>query len=393
MKPPSCLRSLRFRLSLAGSLALLASRSSRAESDASYKYETYDEANGRIAVKTHNALLEQDLGTDMHVKVEGVIDSITGATPTGLPAPAGSTQVDLTQMHDRRKAWNAELLRQFPGFSLTLGVANSRESDYVSNGWSINTVTEFNQKNTLLLAGVAGTNDNVQEYFQPDHAYVKKRTNDLILGVNQLLDPHTSVTVNLSWGRAVGYLSDPHKVVPYLIVADPGPPPIVLLSSIAENRPDERNKWILYASLNRSFPEVRGALEASYRFYHDTFGTNAHTLQASWLQRLGDPFILQPELRLYQQTAASFYYYDLTRTSIVPTGAAPHPAGPFFSSDYRLAALRSYTYGLKLTWVATPWLQLDFAVREYEMRGRDGVTPDSAFPRARIVSSGVKFSW
>jgi hypothetical protein len=149
---------------------------------------------------------------------------------------------------------------------------------------------------------------------------------------------------------------------------------------------------------------VNGALEASYRFYHDTFGTHANTLQLTWLQHLGAHFILQPDVRLYQQTAANFYYYDLLHTSIVPTvqlgpnGEAPPPLapnskGPFYASDYRLSALRSYAYGLKAIWIVNSRLQLDIAVRRYEMRGTDGVTPQVAYPRAAIVTTGVKFSW
>jgi hypothetical protein len=87
---------------------------------------------------------------------EGVLDAITGATPTGQPAPAGSDQVPLSKLTDRRKAWNADFSRQFSGINIALGVGNSRESDYVSTGWSLNTLTDFNQKNTTLLAGVAG---------------------------------------------------------------------------------------------------------------------------------------------------------------------------------------------------------------------------------------------
>ena len=41
----------------------------------------------------------------------------------------------------------------------------------------------------------------------------KKRSNDLIVGLTQLLDPHTSLTANLVWDRATGYLSDPYKLV------------------------------------------------------------------------------------------------------------------------------------------------------------------------------------
>jgi len=387
MTPSSRLRSLGLNSLLAGWL-LLASPRTRAENSVSYKYEDYREADGRIAVKTQNALYEQDLGTDNHLKVQAVIDAIAGATPNGQPAPDGSDQVVLAPLHDRRKAWNADLSHQFPVTKVDLGVANSRESDYTSNGWSLNTRTDFNQKNTSLLAAIAGTDDKVKVYYQS--AWAKKWSNDAIVGLTQLLDPRTSVSFNLTWGQASGFLSDQYKLVQKNVELAPG---VFLPFTFGENRPDHRNRLIALAALNRAFPELSGAIEASYRFYHDSFGTDAHALELRWLQRIGGNFVLQPELRLYDQSAASFYYYQLDKTSIIPTAGAPNPKGPFYSSDYRLSALRSSTYGMKVIWTAPTHWQLDAGYEEYVMRGKDGVTPQSAYPHAGIWSLGAKFSW
>lgn len=167
-------------------LAWLSPRAVRGENAISYKYEDYRESGGRIGVKTQGAYLEQDLGLDAKIKLEGVLDAIAGATPTGEPAPAGSDQVPLTHMDERRKAWNADVSRQFQRVNLAFGFGNSRESDYVSNGWSLNTVTDFNQKNTELLAGVAGTDDKIKVYYSSIAPRQRKHTNDLILGVTQL---------------------------------------------------------------------------------------------------------------------------------------------------------------------------------------------------------------
>jgi len=202
------LKSLFLSQSLAAWLVFAAPRLLRADSTVRYKYEDYREAGGRMAIKTQTALLQQSFGPDTAVKVTGVIDAIAGATPNGQPAPAGSDQVVLTQMHDRRKAWTADASHQFSGFSLDLGIANSRESDYTSTGWSVNTATDFNQKNTELLAGVAGTDDDVKVAFQPNWA--KKHTQSLIVGVTQLLDPRSSLDLELSWGHADGFLSAGH---------------------------------------------------------------------------------------------------------------------------------------------------------------------------------------
>ncbi len=376
-------------LLLAGILVWLAPRATRAENSLSYKYESYQEMGGRIAVQTRGAVVEQDLGTDMHLKLDGVIDTITGATPTGVPAAAGSNQVDLSELHpERRKAWNADFSRQFPGINVSIGLGNSRESDYVSNGWSVNTLTDFNQKNTTLLAGLAGTDDKIKVFYQGPRA--RKHTHDLILGVTQLLDPHTALTFNVTWGRAEGYLADPYRLVQKTTEIVPG---ISLPLTFGENRPGSREKAIALVGVNRAFNELHGAIDATYRYYHDTFGTSAHTVDLAWFQHVGEKVILRPGVRFYSQSAASFYHYDLDQTSITPTAGAPRASGPFYSADYRLSQLQSFNYGLKVIWKATERLDLDAALEQYDMRGTDGVTPQSAYPRARTITFGGKIYW
>jgi len=372
---------------LAATLAALAPRAVRAEGAVAYKYSDYRESGGRVVVETQTGLVEQTLGPDYRLRLTGTLDAITGATPTGEPAPAGSDQVRLTKLSDRRKAWNADLSRQFARVNLALGLGNSRESDYVSNGWSLNALTDFNQKNTTLLTGVAGTDDDVKVFFQQPR--VKKRSNDVIVGVTQLLDPRTSVTFNLTWGRTTGYLSDPYKLVEKNVEVIPG---IFLRQTFGENRPTERDKWIGYTALNRAFTDLHAAAEASYRYYRDTFRTVAHTVETAWFQKLGEKFILRPGFRFYQQGAADFYYYRLDATPIIPTRNRP-ANGPFYSSDFRLSAFRSTNTGVKLIWNPTAALQFDAAVERYDMRGRDGLTPQSAYIRATIVTLGARFAW
>lgn len=384
---PSALTNFR-SLGFAAVLLCAVPRLMRAESGLSYKYADYQETGGRVGVETQGVSIEHDLTTATRLKVEGVLDALAGATPNGQPAPAGSDQVPLSNMSDRRKAWNADLSHQFTGVNVAVGAANSRESDYVSTGLSLNTLTDFNQKNTTLLIGLAGTDDEIRVFYQADRA--KKRTHDLIIGVTQLLDPRTSVTANFTWGRQTGYLSDPYKLVQKNTELLPG---LFLPLTFPENRPDERDKWIALTTLNRAFPEAHGAVEATYRFYRDTYETTAHTLELAWFQRFGERLVLRPSFRYYTQSAAEFYLYRLDGTAIVPQAGPPRPQGPFYSSDYRLAEMDTFTYGVKLVFEAHERAHFDLAWERYEMRGRDGITPQSAFPEANIVTAGVRFSW
>ena len=368
-------------------LAIVRPRPARAENSLSYVYQDFQEKNGRIGVKSSSAQAEQDIGTDMHIKLGGVTDTIVGATPSGQPAPTGSDQVVLSELHDYRKAWNGEFSVQLPRVHVAAGFSRSLEYDYVSNGWSLNTLTDFNQKNTTLLVGYAGTENNIEVFFKP--AWYMKHTHDVVVGVTQLLDPRTSVTFDVTWSRATGYLSEPYKLVQKDIQIFPG---VVIPETFGENRPWEREKGIGLLSINHAYPKLNGAIEGTYRFYHDTYGIDAHTAELAWYQHLGPSVVVRPDLRLYQQSAADFYHYNLDTTSIIPV-RIPDPTSPHYSSDARLSALQSVDYGIKVVWTVAAWLELDGSIEAYRQRGTDGVTPQSAYYQANISSIGAKISW
>ncbi|MBA3848725.1 MAG: hypothetical protein C0502_01860 [Opitutus sp.] len=374
-------------LALAGFLVLLQPQPAKAETTVSYKYQDYREAGGRIGVQVNSALIETTLGTAARLRFTGVIDTIAGATPTGQEVATPDGAVPLAQMEEERMAWTADYSHQFSRVNVTLGLANSRESDYVSDGASLNAVVDFNEKNTGLFVGLSATDDTLRVFHQTDWA--GKRSVDALLGMTQLFGPHTKAGLNLGWGRSTGYLNDPYKIITKRTELLPG---IFLPLTFRENRPAERKKRNVFASLNHALPAARGAIDASYRLYDDSFGITSHTLAVAWFQKLGAQIIVIPSFRFYRQTAADFYRVSLTGTTITPSNL-PQPGGPFYSADYRLAACRSLTPGLKVVWNPTDRLRLELAGERYTMKGRDGVTSASAFPRADIVTAGVLYAW
>ncbi len=381
-------------LLFASLLSLCGPRAARAETSLALKNQSWQEADGRVRVDSQYAQLESDLSTSTHVSAMGLIDAIAGATPTGEKPAASGDPVPTAHMHDRRKAWDVTVAHQFPRVNVTVGFANSRESDYVSNGWSLNTVTDFNEKNTSLLVGYGRTDDRINEEKLGWTIKRPKTGDDFLLGVIQLLDPNTSVTANVSVGLSRGFMSDPYKIVSTTrLDLDPG-----FYYTVPENRPRRKDKVSLFAGLNHNFERLHAALDASYRYYHDTFGINSHTVSLLWLQKLGEHVVLQPSLRYYRQSAADFYYFDLDRAGVVTTyepllGETGTGQAPFYSSDYRLSYMQSVDAGLKVIWTVRPWLALDAAYNRYVARGLDHVTPQDAFCRANTITLGAKFTF
>ena len=293
------------------------------------------------------------------------------ATPAAAPAPvpapapaANSGKVPKANFKDERYAGNIELIKKIENHTVSGLLSYSTESDYDSMGIALRDSIDFNQKNTALLLGGAYTHDKIT----PANGVPAdtKDTVDAIVGLTQLLDPRTILTIDFTLGQTQGLLSDPYKVV------------ALNGQLVPEKRPDSKDKQIAYLSLARFFPVANGSLEGSYRYYTDAFGIQAHTAQLAWYQKLGEHWVVRPLFRYYDQTAADFY--------AVQFEGSPE----YYSSDYRISALTSLGYGLKLIYAPNSRIQFDAEYLRYEQSGNDGVTPDDAYPQANTFIVGMR---
>jgi len=182
------------RAPLAALLALLAlvrPRPARAEDSAMYLFQDYQESSGRIGVKSSTAQIDQDIGTDLHLSLGGVTDTIVGADAHRPAGPGGSDQVILSELHDYRQSLERPVLRSDRPHQRRGGACSrSLEHDYeLSNGYSLNTVDRLQPEEHDPPPRRRCDDNNVQVTFEP--AWFRKHTADGIVGVTQLLDPHT----------------------------------------------------------------------------------------------------------------------------------------------------------------------------------------------------------
>ena len=382
-----------FAVLLAVALQLGSAKRLRAEDQIAYRYEDYCEDDNRISVQTHAALFDVSLKEGL-VSIQGelVHDAVSGATPTGAAPPdqynydfgfpvpilgdTNSTSVPLTHMEDVRKAFSV-------GVPVTLGVHEvtpqfsfSEESDYISDGAALNYSLQLNEKNTTLNFGWAHTWDRVLD---DQRHWQDKSSDDFLVGVNQLLGPKSVLGFNLTYGQANGYLNDPYRFIvgaadPQLDADNPAGTP--------EQRPDYRNKIIARISLTQYITPLDASVEGAYRFYHDTYGIDAHMVELTWYQKLGKHVVLSPNVRYYYQTEADFYY------EILPGSIYDPPR--YFSPDYRLSKFQSFAAGVNLVVNATKWLTFDAGYKRYIMEGLDGVTSQTAYPSANIFTVGAR---
>jgi hypothetical protein len=354
-----------------------------AENHVDYKYELYTEDADRILVHTHSALFEQKLASGVALKGSFVYDAISGATPTGGPPPTGSSQVPTAEIDDIRRAGSIEPSFKFGRHTLAPQVAYSLEEDYESVGVSLNYLVDFNQRNTTLNLAVAHNFDSVGG-FHLGNEWEDKDATDFLVGLTQVLTPTTLFNATLTLGTASGYLSDPYKGFRFTGYPDPN-------ALFPEKRPGHRTKQIVSTTLTQFVEPLEGSAELTYRFYHDSHELLGHTVTLEWFQSIGRHLTIAPLIRYYHQSEAYFYLLsfdaDPSDTENPPTVPIPQ----FYSADYRLSTFRSWTYGISLALKLGRQFLLDAAYKRYDMRGLDGVTPQSSYAQANVYTVGLRW--
>jgi hypothetical protein len=185
-------------------------------------------------------------------------------------------------------------------------------------------------------------------------------------------------------------------------------------------RPDHKFKQVVFLGMSQAMPALDASLDLGYRFHHDDWGVIANTGEITWNQRLLKRVIVSPMFRYHRQTAADFYVTKLntdpslagTRVAIDSAGnyyfegdgafesqvlpnpgnytIASVPATPrYYSADYRLSELETFTYGVSVSVKLCEHAKLTLGYQRYEMHGLDGITPRSVYPKANVFSVGL----
>ncbi|MYM71491.1 DUF3570 domain-containing protein [Duganella sp. FT134W] len=300
-----------------------------------------------------------------------VKDDVSGASPRYHTAVSGASR-----MSDDRKAGDVALTRYLERGSVTVGAAYSTEHDYVSRALSLQGSYESEDRNTTWSAGI-GHSDNKIDPVNRIVTNERKRTTNFLLGVTQVLTANDVAQLTLGYDDGSGYFSDPYKAF--------------------DNRPRSRSETTLLARWNHHVAATDGTTRLSYRYYRDSFGIRGHTLGAEYVQPLSGGWTLTPEVRLYTQSAASFYYDPVYDSKL----GAPFPPGyngtGYMSADQRLSGFGAVTLGLKASKQIDKLWSVDAKVSAYQQRGswrlfHQGSPGLDAF-RAQTVQIAINRQW
>ncbi|MEP7300271.1 MAG: DUF3570 domain-containing protein [Caldimonas sp.] len=332
-------------LALPGVVAYADSAPERGEIAVKYlDYRDSQPGLDRVKVRAPSIYVLAPISPKWAVEGALVYDSVSGATPRYHTAVSGASR-----MKEERVAGDVKVTRYAERSSYAFGLSHSSEHDYKSTAASFDASFSSDDSNRTWNAGVGYAHDTIGS--TNDAAlHEKKRTAEVMIGVTQALTANDLLQVNLTANVGRGYYSDPYK--------EP------------DIRPRKRDQGIALVRWNHHLADLGSTLRSSYRFYHDSFGINAHTLGLEWVQPVGSMFTLTPSARFYSQSAAKFYFDPVYDTAV----GEPYPPGYFtnppqtISPDQRLSAFGGLTVGLKLAaQLGSDW-SFDLKAEHYEQR-------------------------
>jgi hypothetical protein len=362
-----------------------------AERQIDYGFQYYDEGSERIQVESHYVRGRIDLDDATSFRFQWLNDAISGASPTG--ALPGGVQPFLAELDDVRTGLLGAVSRKFGDHLLELEVSRSSESDYFSRGVALKDVWDLNERNTTLTFGINYLDDLVAVPGQDSRT---KHSYEFLAGITQILDKNSLVSASITLGTAEGYLNDPYKSIQRTDIIsipddDGGTTDFPVVNLYPENRPDARFRQVLNLGGRHYFEKLHAALDGTYRYSHDDFGINSHTVLIEWRQEIGSRLDVIPYFRYYRQNEADFFMNTLDGVPIANPPTMPDGSAPNYSADYRLSNFDAISAGLKLSWRINDTFTASAAYEYYDMSGKGGPSssPAAAYPEADIWTFGV----
>lgn len=342
----------------------------------------YQESDDRMGVSYGSLDLLKDFGTDFTLNMGATYDTLSGGSPSwdttsgasaittsdtssgaspcndatgsyydtcrntrnGNLLGDGQTSTDAftyhnVQIEDTRKAIYGSLTTRTESRNeITTGAAFSTESDFHSLEGSVDYLFYLDQlKNRAMNLGFSYQSN--EAYFYRDDTWRDSRIMQGQIGWTEVYSPTLLTQLRLFYIKESGELSNPYSLVirKVNVMLDSSEGAYFKYYLSPDSRPDERNIGGLNIDLAKQWAPV--TLQENYRFYHDDWGIDAHTLDSTLFYDVAAGWRFSGGLRLYTQSEALFYKgHDDADFYFDEQGYA--------TADERLGAFSSVTYKL-----------------------------------------------
>ncbi|MBO6811257.1 MAG: DUF3570 domain-containing protein [Marinobacter sp.] len=253
-------------------------------------YHRYD--GGGMVIDGPSVLVRKGIGSQVSLSGQYYVDSVSAASVDVLAtaSPYEEERNEYTfgvdYLHDKS--------------ILSLGFTNSTENDYEANTVYFSVSQEFFGGMSTVTMGYASGWDEVGRVGNDSFGEEADRRN-YQLGLSQVVTRNSLVGVDLEVVTDEGFLQNPYRQNRYI---DPNDSTAFLYQP--ERYPETRTSTSVALRALYYLP-YRASIRGEYRYFSDTWGINAHTVELGYVHGLNQHWTLEGSIRFYSQNEADFY--------------------------------------------------------------------------------------
>jgi Protein of unknown function (DUF3570) len=308
-------------------LALPASGGVLPEDRADIMYHRYD--GGGVTIDGPSLLVRKKFAEKYSVSASYYMDMVSSASIDVVTTAS--------PYKETRKQFGTGLAYLRGKVTYSADFTNSRENDYESNTASLSVSQDMFGDLTTIGLGFSRGWDRVRQRGAPEFAATVDRR-VYSLDVSQI------VTKNLIAGAAwetvteEGFLNNPYRQIRYLDST-------VTRGYSFEPERYPRTRTSNAASFRaRYYLPYRAAIGGDYRFYTDTWGIDAHTVEVNYTHPWRGRWVFDARVRYYRQNEADFFQDLFPRSNF----------SNFIGRDKELASFSSQGVGFGVSYEYTP---------------------------------------
>jgi hypothetical protein len=297
-------------------------------------YSSY--RGGGMDITGESVLVRKKFSEQFSVEANYFIDKISGAS---IDVTSGASPIE-----DERKQKTLSVDYIHDKTQYNLSYTNSTERDYISNTTHFSLSQDMFGDLTTVTLGFTDSRNKVGENNGKNYAPIidwlgHAQSRSYEGGLSQVITKNLIAGMTLEVITDQGLLSNPYRSIRYL---DPTVP-LVGYSLGPQVYPNTRTSTAVEGRAKYYLP-YRAAASVSYRYFSDTWGIRANTIELGYTQPVSNMFIFEGRLRHYSQNHATFY------SDLFPFANSQN----FEARDQNLAASTNNSVDGKVTWAFAP---------------------------------------
>jgi hypothetical protein len=303
------------------------------EDRADLMYHSY--IGGGVVADGPAVLVRKSIGDDFSLSGSYYVDTVSNASIDVVTTAS--------PYHEQRVETGVGAQYVHRDSLISVGATRSKEPDYTADSASIDVSQDMLGGMTTVKLGYTRGWDTVGKHDDPAFSEPAEHW-QYRLGVTQILTPRWLASMDLEAISDEGYLGSPYRVVRVFGAAAPEVDPSTRTSRAATVR--------AVGAIGAD-----GAVRGDYRYFWDTWGIHANTLEIGYDQHVEQRWLLDGNLRYYTQNHAVFYSDDFTSVMT------------YMSRNRQLSTFHDIGAGLKATYSA------------YKLPGRLDIKFSAAYQR------------